>query len=130
MGPAEKLETEFARVNKNPMNKIIHGIILVCFGFASFCLYGMLMLMEKCPGAGTALPWFSSCCFQLQSLCLWLPAIAAVYCVWMWFGKGPARATWTGVFVTITGLLVLMTFPTLVAVLLPLMNVILHLSAR
>lgn len=40
VGNPEKLEPEFAKMNRNPLNMMIHGVILVCFSVACWFLWG------------------------------------------------------------------------------------------
>jgi hypothetical protein len=131
VGSMEKLEGEFAKVNPSPLNKIIHGVILVCFGWACLCLWGMVNLtFNTYAHMGRLLPAFTQFIYELRSLFWLLPALAAVYCLFVWFRKNSRRHSWVGFFAVMAGVLVVISFSTVLAVWLPLLDFINHLPNK
>lgn len=120
VGSVEKLEGEFAKVNPSPLNKIIHGVILVCFGYACLCLWSMVnVTYGSYMHRGQLLPGFTQLIIGLRSLFWLLPALAAGYCLFVWFKKNDRRHSWVGFFAVMAGVLVVISFSTLMAVWLP-----------
>jgi hypothetical protein len=108
VGSAEKLEPEFAKVNRNPLNLIIHGLILAFFSIGCWFLWGLLQL-----------PAFTVLVVGFMPYLIAPPVLAAAYCAYVWFWKSGGRSSWIGFFATTMAVLVLLTLPTLIAVLLP-----------
>jgi len=104
------------------MNKIAHALILAVFGIACFFLWGILALAPNI-GHGQALPAFTLFCVKLQPVTITLPILAAAYCLWIWFRKADRLPSWVVFFATTMSILVLVTLPTLIAALLPLISV-------
>ncbi len=122
VGSLEKLEPEFAKVNRNPLNMIIHGLLLVFFCISCFFLWGLLSLPEltvRSTGGG-GLPAFTEFVVSYRPYFFMPPLLAAVYCVYVWMRKANGRSLWMGFFATIMAFLVLLTLIALFAVLLPL----------
>jgi len=121
VGSAEKLEPEFAKVNRNPLNMIIHGLILIFFSFGCLLLWTMLHFPQMMVVAtkGMALPAFTRFVMGCGSFLAVSPLLATVYCVYVWVRKSNAKNSWMGFFATTMAVLVLLTLPTLIAVLLP-----------
>jgi hypothetical protein len=51
-----------------------------------------------------------------------LAALAAAYCIWIWFSRAESRPSWVGFLATATGFLFLVTLPVVVAIYLPVLN--------
>lgn len=121
VGSPEKLEPEFAKVNRNPLNLIIHGLILVFFSIGCWFLWGLLHFPQMTATAmrGMALPAFTRLAVDCGSYLAVPPLLAAVYCGYVWLLKSKGRSSWMGFFATTMAVLVLLTLPTLIAVLLP-----------
>ena len=125
VGSPQKLEGEFAKVNRNPMNKVIHGVIVACFAFACLCLWGMTKLaLGGFEHIQVDLPLPTRLVIASRSLLWLLPAMAVAYCLSVWFGKNNLRHSWVGFFATVTGVLVLISFSTVIAISLPLLTLI------
>jgi hypothetical protein len=122
VGSVEKLEPEFAKVNRNPLNLIIHGLILAFFSIGCWFLWGLLHFPNMVWAAtrGTMqLPAFTVLLVGFMPYLIVPPVLAAVYCVYVWFWKSRVSNSWIGFFATTMAVLVLLTLPTLIAVLLP-----------
>ncbi|MGI8967000.1 MAG: permease prefix domain 1-containing protein, partial [Limisphaerales bacterium] len=53
VGSVEKLEPEFAKVNRSPRNMIVHGVILAFFSVSCFFLWGLMQVPRMLIGNGT-----------------------------------------------------------------------------
>jgi len=113
------------------MKKFIHALILVIFGFGCFCSWGILTLLAPyVRHANLLLPGFTILCVSLRPVVIALPIVAAVYCVWVWIRKADRVPSWIGFFAATTGVLVLVTLPTMVAAYLPLLATVNHLTSK
>ena len=131
VGSPEKLEGEFAKMNRNPMNKIVHGAIAACFGFACLCLWGMTYLaIGWLEHIHVDLPLPTRLIIASRSLFWLLPAIAAGYCLYVWFGKSDRRHSWVGFFAATSGVLIFISFSTVMALCLPLITLIHQLAVK
>jgi hypothetical protein len=132
VGNPEKLEPEFAKVNRNPLNLVIHGLILVFFSIGCWLLWGLLHLPQMTVVAtkGLALPAFTQFVVGCGSYLAVPPLLAALYCAYVWIRKSKGRSSWMGFFATTMAVLVLLTLPTLIAVMLPVINFMNHLGAK
>jgi hypothetical protein len=101
------------------MNKFAHTLILVVFGIACWFVWGILTLASH-TGHGGQLPDFTRFCIGLRPGLMVLPILAAVYCLWIWFRRADKLPSWVNFFAASTGVLVLVTLPTLIAAYLPL----------
>ena len=121
VGSPEKLEPEFAKVNRNPLNLIIHGLVLVFFSLGCWFLWGLLHLppMMATASRGMALPAFTRFVVECGAYLAVPPVMAAFYCGFVWLRKAKGKSSWMGFFATTMAVLVLLTLPTLIAVLLP-----------
>jgi hypothetical protein len=121
VGSPEKLEPEFAKVNQNPLNLIIHGLILAFFSIGCWFLWGLLHFPQMVTSAtrGMALPAFTRLAVDCGSYLAVPPLLAAAYCGYVWLLKTKGQSFWMGFFATTMATLVLLTLPTLIAVLLP-----------
>jgi hypothetical protein len=135
VGSVAKLEPEYAKQNRNWGNPIVHGLILAFFTAGCWFLWGTLHLprmmqrmMAKAggvdPDTGYGLfPLFTQMMISIQSFMLVPPVFALVYCFYVWFRKSPVTRPWMGFFAATAATLIFMTLPTLVAVLLPLIDI-------
>ncbi|MBI3848791.1 MAG: hypothetical protein HY298_00660 [Verrucomicrobia bacterium] len=141
-GSPEKLEPEFAKVNRNPWNMIVHGLILVFFSVVCWFLWGTLHLpqmtqgmlarlgaVDQATGYG-ALPAFTRMMMGLGNLMFVPPLLAFIYCLYVWFQKSSVKSSWMGFFASTTAVLIFITLPTLIAVVLPLIDLLNHLPAK
>jgi hypothetical protein len=111
------------------MNKIAHILVLLVFSVCCWFLWAILHLAPR--GApGGEVPAFTTLCVDLRPVLLVLPALAALYCVWILLRKADRLPSWVAFFATTMSVLVLVTFPTLVATYLPLVNSIYLLSKK
>ena len=106
------------------MNKFIHALILVSFGFGCWCLWGVLKLTGHPLPGGSALPAFSQLCVNLRPVLIVPPALAAMYCLYVWVRRAENQPRWIGFFATVVMLLLLLTIVTFIAAWLPLVKVI------
>ena len=111
------------------MNKVINAVILVVFGIACWCVWGMLVLAGHV-GAGGQLPAFTRLCIALRPVVVVLPIAAAAYCIFVWIRKADGRRSWVGFFATTVCALILVGLPTFVAAYLPLIDSLNRLSSR
>jgi hypothetical protein len=136
MGQAHALQNEFKKVgetkilNKYVMKKFIHGIILAVFGFGCLFVWGILSLAPAVRRADPMLPAFTVFCISLRPVLIALPALAAAYCVWVWFRKADRVPSWVGFFAAAMGVLVVVTLPAMVAAYLPLLLAVNNLAGK
>jgi len=126
VGNPEKLEPEFAKVNRNPLNLVIHVLILMFFSIVCWFLWGILHLPEAMGAAlqGRQLPAFTRLVMACGSFLSVPPLLALVYCVYVRLRKSHAKSSWMGFFASITAVLILLTLATIIAVLLPVIDII------
>ena len=134
VGSVGKLEPEFAKVNRNWLNLIVHGFILVFFSVVCWFVWGTLHLPQMMQGilakAGRidqatgygALPRFTEMMVELRDFMFVAPLLAFVYCLYVCVRKSDAKNSWTGFFAMTTAVLLFILLPTLVAVLLPVID--------
>jgi hypothetical protein len=124
VGSAEKLEPEFAKINRSPLNMIIHGLVLVFFSVSCFFLWGLLHLPQAMAVAtrGRALPGFTQFVASWESYLAVPPLLALIYCSFVWIRKSNGKSSWMGFFATTMAVLVLLTLPTLIGILLPVIS--------
>ena len=138
VGNPAQLEPEFAKINRNPFNKIIHGLILVFFSVVCWFVWGTLHLPQMMQGAIArtgainpatgygALPGFTILMVGLRDFMFIPPLLALVYCLYIWFRKSAVRNSWTGFFAITMSVLMFIALPTLIAVLLPVIDFMNH----
>jgi hypothetical protein len=120
-GSPTKLESEFGKVNRNPLDLVIHGLILVFFSVGCFFLWALLRLPPQMQG-GTLqgrLPGFTQMVMDWGSYLIVPPIIAACYCIYVWVRKSGRGSSWMGFFASIMAVLFFMTLPILFAIVLP-----------
>lgn len=121
VGSPVQLEPEFAKVNRNPLNKILHGLILIFFSVGCWFLWGILHFPHKMDRAlqGWPMPSFTELVVTCGSYLAVPPLLAAGYCMYVWTRKHGGRSSWMGFFATTIAFLFFITLPTLIAILLP-----------
>ncbi len=127
VGNPEKLEPEFAKVNRNTRDLVIHGMILIFFSIVCWLLWAILHFPEMMGAAmhGAQLPAFTRMVLGLGLRYLVVPPLLAlVYCLYVWLRKSYAKSSWIGFFASTTAVLILITVSTIIAVLLPVIDCI------
>jgi hypothetical protein len=115
------------------MNKLAHGIVLAFFGMACWCLWAVLQLplMVRLHGVAFQLPAFTRFCIAMGiRMVVGLPILAACYCLWVWLKKADSRLSWVSFLAVTTAALVFVTLPTIIALYLPLVAALGHLSTQ
>jgi hypothetical protein len=142
VGSVGKLEPEFAKVNRSWLNLIVHGFILIFFSVVCWFVWGTLHLPQMMQGilakAGAidqatgygALPRFTQMMVELRNFMFVPPLLAFVYCLYLWVRKSNGKNSWTGFFAMTTAVLIFILLPTLVAVLLPVIDFMNHLPKK
>jgi hypothetical protein len=128
VGTPTQLEPEFAKMNRSPLNAIIHGLILIFFSVACWFLWGVTclpqMMAHLSARQGRPVPAFS----QLVIACgPWLivpPLLAAAYCVYVWMQKSHRRNSWAGFFAVTMAILILLALPILIGAFLPVIDLL------
>ena len=128
VGTVEKLEPEFEKVNRSPKLILIHALIFLSFCVGCWFLWGMLKIATMTHIGGQPLPLFTVMLADHKSWLILPPAVAAVYCLWVTLRRNQGRTSWIGFFACTAGALVLLSFPVIVAVVLPLINGLNNLS--
>jgi len=141
-GNVAKLEPEFAKVNRDWLELIVHAFILIFFTVVCWFLWGTLHLpqmtqgmlarlgaVDQATGHG-ALPAFTRMMMWLGNFMFVPPLLAVIYCLYVWFRKSSVKSSWVGFFAVTTAVLSFITLPTLIAVVLPLIALLNHLSAK
>jgi len=132
VGAVEKLEPEFAKVNRSPKLILIHLLILTLFSVGCWFLSGMLYMAGRSAphmGGGIPVPAFTVLLFEYRLFLFVPPLLAAVYCLRL-LRRNHGRSSWIGFFACTSGVLLLLTLPVIVAVILPLIDGLNHLSGR
>jgi hypothetical protein len=107
------------------MNKIIHGLIALFLSLACLCLWGMLNIISHTMLRVAAHPpGFTQLCVELRPLIFVLPALAVIYCVYVWLGKKSIQHSWMPFFAAAMGSLVLVGLPVIIAAWLPVIQFI------
>lgn len=123
VGPVEKLETEFAKVNRSPRSMIIHGLILGFFGVSCWFLWAVMlvprMMVVAFKVTGRSMPLFTHWAMAHSHFLAVPPLLALIYCLWVWFRKSNGRASWIGFAAATFGATLLLAFPIVLAVLMP-----------
>ncbi|MEO6183295.1 MAG: hypothetical protein ABIP71_09400 [Verrucomicrobiota bacterium] len=124
VGSAENLEPEFAKINPSPLSKIIHALILIFFSVGCWFLWAMFSLPRLVTSrlVTRPLPGFTQLLMDWKWMLAVPPLLALGYCVWAWTGKVNPRSGWIGFFAVTVGVLMLLAFPVIFAVLLPLIS--------
>jgi glycerol-3-phosphate acyltransferase PlsY len=90
-----------------------------------------MLQMPQMAVHGRQLPAFTRLCMVAgPRLVGGLAILAAAYCLWVWFRKTEARASWVGFLATTMASLVFVLLPTMVAMYLPVIDAINQLGAK
>ena len=137
VGSPAVLEAEFSKENGGQgwrsklkrnlylyLNRIIHVFVLLYFTLGCWLLWGTLRvgqlitfrLQDPPP------PAFSRLFFGLMPFWYVPPALAALYCGFVWVRRTGERNVWFGFFAVTTAGLLLLAFPTLIAAGLPIID--------
>jgi hypothetical protein len=123
VGSPEKLEPEFAKVNRSPRNLIIHGVILAFFSVACWFLWGVMQVPRMLAGSGGQLdrliPAFTRLLMDYSSFLAVPPLLALAYCLIAFCRKSSIKTSWMGFFAATFGTILLLALPIILAVLLP-----------
>jgi hypothetical protein len=133
VGNPEKLEPEFAKVNRNTRGLVSHGLILIFFSIVCWFLWAILHLPDMMVAArqGAQLPAFTRLVTGLgRSFLAVPPLLALVYCLYVWVRKSHPKSSWIGFFASTTAVLILITLPTIIAVLLPVIDFMNRLTVK
>jgi hypothetical protein len=129
VGSPAQLEPEFAKMNPSPWNLVVHGLILVVFSVVCWFVWGTLQLPRmmsaataKAAGGAVPLPAFTEMMTGIGHYLFIPPLLALGYCLYVWFRKSTAKSSWIGFFAVTTATLIFIALPTLVAVLLPVID--------
>lgn len=129
VGQPEKLEPEFGKVNRNLGNLCAHGLIVLFFATACWLLWALLHL----PGLlvvvrqELALPGFTRLLLAGRDWLVLPPALATAYTLWAGCRSGWRLGSWMSLFAVVAAFLFLLTLPILIAVMLPVINLMNHL---
>lgn len=125
VGSTAKLEPEFAKVNRNPLNQILHGLILIFFSVGCWFLWCILRFPQMMGRAlqGWPMPAFTYFVVGCGSYLAVPPLLAVGYCMYVWTRKSGGRSSWIGFFATTMAVLFFITLPALFAILLPVVAV-------
>ena len=113
----------------NTMNKILHAVILALFGGACW----FISIILRLPGMvahGRPLPAFTRLCMGLSPALFPLFLVAAGYCVYVWARKAENRSSWIPFLAIATSTLFLLMLPVNLAIYLPVVDSLNHLTAK
>lgn len=116
----------------NKLNKVAHGVVLAFLGVACWFLWAVLQLpaMVRLHGVELHLPAFTRLCIALGTwVVVGLAVLATAYCLRVWFRKAEPQS-WVAFLATATGALLLVTFPIIIAIYLPLVDALQHVGAK
>jgi hypothetical protein len=103
------------------MNKIMHGVVLAFFAFTSW----LIALVLKLPMMMAPVPAFTRLCMAAGPLVLMASMVLALaYCISIWMRRGETRASWVSFLATTMAAAILMLIPALIAICLPIVDVI------
>jgi hypothetical protein len=140
VGSASALEREFAaenggrgwrnvlrRLSYRYLNKVVHALVLLYFTTGCFLLWGVLQVGRMAASVNArvthgAQPGFTQLGLGLMPYWWVPPALALLYCGFVWTRPACGRSTWFGFFAIATAALLLLALPALVAAGLPLID--------
>jgi hypothetical protein len=128
VGAVEKLEPEFAKVNRSPKLILIHLLILAFFSVGCWFLWALLKVAPMSHIGDRPLPAFTALLVANRIFLIIPPMLAAAYCLRIILRHNHTRTSWVGFFACTAGILLLLAFPVIVAVILPLIDGLHHLS--
>lgn len=102
------------------MNKLIHLLILLGFGYGCLLVWALLGLTPEVI-RNAPLPAFTRMCVSMRPTLAVLPIIAGVYCAWACFRTPERVPPWVCFLAVATGFLVLLGFTAGLAAYLPLL---------
>ena len=106
------------------MNKIIHGVVLALFGAACWFV-SLILRLPTMAAPGRVLPAFTRLCMGLGPyLLLGLAILATAYCLRVWMRKTETGISWVAFLFTSMAALGLLMLPTIVAIYLPVVDVL------
>jgi hypothetical protein len=112
------------------MNKLAHGIVLVFFALASWCVWASFKIPAMVR-PGMLLPAFTRLCMAVgPSVVIALAVLAAIYCLWVWCRKAPGRNSWVAFLATSTSALLFVMLPSGIATSIALIGAINNLAAK
>jgi hypothetical protein len=108
------------------MNKIMHGLVLAVFGVACWLISIVLSVSAMLfLGLNRQLPAFTRLCLALgPSLLVGVTGLAAIYCLVVWLRKWEKCPSWVAFLATTTTTVVLLMLPMIIAIYLPLIDII------
>ena len=115
------------------LNKLAHGVILALFVLGCWFAWVLLQLpaMVRMHGVEQHLPAFTKLCVSLTTwVAIGLATLATAHCVRVWLAKAGRQFSWVAFLAAATGSLVLITFPIIIALYLPLVDALQHVAAR
>jgi hypothetical protein len=134
MGTPAQLEPEFAKLNRSPLNAIIHGLTLVFFSTGCWFLWAIThvtyMMAGQSARRGRLLPAFSRFVIDCGPWLVIPPVLALIYCVYVWTQKSGKRNSWPGFFAVAMAALFLLAMPIVIAALLPLIDFVNNFPAK
>ena len=124
VGTAEKLEPEFAKINRSPRLVLIHLAILAFLSTGCWLLWVLLWLPlvtvgDNPPGP---LPGFTTFVMGCKWFLVLPPLLGLAYCVFVCWRKPAPRNSWVGFFALSVGVLMLQMFPVVIAIVLPIID--------
>jgi hypothetical protein len=116
------------------LNKLAHAIILALFVLGCWFVWALLQLpaMVRMHGVEQHLPAFTTLCISWSTwVAVGLAIVATAHCLRVWFSKPQQRPnSWVAFLAAATGSLLLITFPIIIAIYLPLVDALQHVAAR
>lgn len=111
-GATEQLESGFSKVNRNPWNIVAQALTLGFFCLGSWLLWALLHLPKMMENSvkPELQPAFTKFLVMLclDHSCLMIPpALAGVYCAYVWSKKSLRDCPWTGFFAVTVATLIL-----------------------
>jgi hypothetical protein len=109
------------------MNKFAHGLVLAVFGIGCWFLWAILTFAERSLGhlfQNAQLPAFTRLCLGLKPVTWVMLLVAVAYCLFVWVRKSDGQKTWMGFFATAMSALMLLSYPVILALVLPLISLL------
>jgi hypothetical protein len=111
---------------ENNVNRFAHGVVLAFFWAGCGLVWLLLKLppMVRLKGVGLVdLPQFTRLCMGvIPAIIIGMATLATAYCLLVWLGKLGNRNSWVGFLSSATAALLFMLLPTIIAVILPLID--------
>src|SRR5688572_28410917 len=107
VGTVGKLEPEFAKVNRDWLNVIIHGLILAFFSVGCWFLWGVMQDPRMLAGSSGQLdreiPRFTQLLMDYSQFLVVPPLLALAYCLHVVSKKSNPKTSWMGFFAATFG---------------------------